>query len=85
MSCSRRKYKYTHGQDTIHDLPFMITAHEPILMSGRRRLYLVGISFSLLVCSKINKKAPIAMCEVARPRRYNYRHEFRLEVQGEQV
>lgn len=49
MSCSRRKYKYTHGQDTIHDLPFIITAHEPIFMSGRRQLYLVDIAFSFLV------------------------------------
>lgn len=46
---------------------------------------LFGWYFFLVFGSKINKKAPIAICEVARPRRYNYRHEFRVEVQGEQV
>lgn len=43
MSCSRRKYKFMNLRSII-----IKTVHEPILMSGRRQLYFVGISFLVL-------------------------------------
>lgn len=46
-----------------------VNAHEPILMSGRRQLYFFWYFF-LISVRKMNKKAHIAMCEVATPGRH---------------
>lgn len=41
------------GQDILHDFPFNVTAHEVVLMSGRRQFFfgIVGAAFFDIIFS----------------------------------